>query len=61
MLEVYLWLARRYESEGVFVDEAEAREEMQACCLQIESQLSLNPLLSFHKPSKPSQPSKRRR
>lgn len=46
---MYLWLARRYEGEGIFVDETEVREELQACCDKIEAQLTLDPMIDFTK------------
>jgi len=59
---VYLWLARRYEGEGIFVDEMEARAELQACCDKIEAQLALDPMVDFAKRPKgrPRASSKRR-
>ena len=44
-----MWLARRYEGEGIFVDETEAREELQVCCDKIEAQLALDPMVDFTK------------
>ena len=44
-----MWLARRYEGEGIFVDEPEAREEFQACCGKIETQLNTDPMHDFTK------------